>query len=109
MINSSNKVHIIYLAYTIKLSFYYKKIGISLQKINKFYLNIFEMLIANLLVMYILKKIWFFQKIVLLANISIKIDLKIFSLTFCKTEICFAKQKLVWRTYKAVKILLTIK
>lgn len=45
----------------------------------------------------------------ILANISMKIELKIFCLTFSNANIQFNKYKLTWRSYTTTKALLIIK
>lgn len=108
-INLINKINTIYSDYTIKLSFYTKKIKIDMQKIDKSYSNIFKIVITNCLIKNKLESIQFFYKAFLLANISLEVVLKIFSLTFSKRNMLFTKQKLVFRTYIAIETLLIFK
>ena len=56
-----------------------------------------------------LKRVRFFQKTFLLANISLEIVLEMFFHTLSRANIWFAKQKFVWRTYTVRKTLLTTK
>ena len=90
-INLINKINTIYSDYTIKLSFYTKKIKIDMQKIDKSYSNIFKIVITNCLIKNKLESIQFFYKAFLLANISLEVVLKIFSLTFSKRNMLFTK------------------
>ena len=62
LINLGNKINIIHSVYTIKLSFYAKNINISIKKIDRFYLNIFKIIIENCLVKNKLKKANSFKK-----------------------------------------------
>lgn len=78
-----------YLIYTPKLVFYTKKINVRVQKIDKFYLYIFGIVIIDCLVQNKLKKIRFFQENFLLTNISLEIVLEIFFLIFSKANIYF--------------------
>ena len=50
IINLKNEINAIHQAYNIKLGFYTKKIDIGIQKIDKLYLNVFEMIIVEYLV-----------------------------------------------------------
>lgn len=57
LISSDSKINIIHPIYTTKLGFCFKKIVISIQKIDKSYFNIFEIVIANFLVKNRIKKV----------------------------------------------------
>ena len=92
MINLSSKINIIYSIYIIKLGLYNKKINISKQKIDEFYLNSFEMVIVDCLVQNKLKKIRFLLEIFMLANISLELVLGIYFFTFNKVNIWFIEQ-----------------
>lgn len=48
LINFGNRINIIQLTYIIKLGLYIKKIYINIQKIYKLYLDILDIIIANL-------------------------------------------------------------
>lgn len=54
-----------------------------------------------------MKRIRFFQQNILLANISLKMALKISFFTFNKANIWFIKKKFVYKTYMTAKALLT--
>ena len=84
-----------HLIYAMKLDFCTKKINISMQKIDESYLNIFEIIIVYCLVKDTLRKVYFFQKLFLLANINLEIVLEIFFLSLNKGDIRFAEKKLV--------------
>ena len=60
LISLDNKVNIIYLIYTTKLDFYTRKIYVSMQQINKFYLYLFEIVIVDCLIKNKLEKVQFF-------------------------------------------------
>ena len=60
LIDLSSKINVMHLAYTTKLGFYAKKVNVSIQKINTFYLDIFRIVIANCLVKNKLGKVQFF-------------------------------------------------
>ena len=50
LIDLGSKVYTIYPTYAIKLGLYSDKVDVSVQKINKFYLDYFKMIIADCLV-----------------------------------------------------------
>lgn len=70
------------LVYILKLDFKVYYTNVRVQKIDGFIFKIFEMIIANFQIEKKPKKAQFFQKTFLLANISIKMVLEIFFLTF---------------------------
>ena len=84
-----------YLAYATKLCLCTRKIDVGTQKIDRFYLDTFRMVIADCSVKNKLERVRFFQKTFLLANISLKVVLGMFFLTLSKADIRIAKQKLV--------------
>ena len=96
-------------AYITKLGLRIRKIGVSAQKINRSHLDTFEIVIVDCLVKNKFERIRFFQKIFLLANISLEIVLKMLFLTFSKADIWFAEQKFVWMIYIAAEALPTIR
>ena len=96
-------------AYTTKLGLCTSKIDAGAQKIDGFYLNTFEIVIADCLVKNKLGRVRFFKETFLLTNISLKMVLEMPFFIFSRTDIRFAKQKFVWRTYKAAKTLPTIR
>lgn len=65
------------------------------------------MIIANIRLKNKLKKVQFFLKAFLLANISVKMVLEMLFLTFNRAKLRFAKKKLIQRSYTAVKALFT--
>ena len=65
------------------------------------------MVIADCSVKDKLRKIWFFQKTFLLANIGLEVVLRMFFLIFSKADIWFKELKFVWRIYTATKALPT--
>ena len=80
-----------YPAYTMKLGLHAKKTDVNMQKINKFHLNTFKIVIADYSVKNKLKRVRFFQKTFLLANISLERALKMLFFTFNKADIQFAE------------------
>ena len=78
-------------AYVIKLGLHIKKIDVGAQKINGSYLDIFGMVIANCLIKNKLRRVQFFQKTFLLANIGLKVVIGMLFLIFSRANIWFAK------------------
>ena len=60
LIDSGSKVNAIHSAYTTELGFRTKKIDVGIQKIDRFYLDTFEMVIADYLVKDKLGRVQFF-------------------------------------------------
>lgn len=55
-----------------------------------------------------LKKVWFFEKTFLLTDTNMKMVLEMPFLFFSNTDVKFAEsEKLTWRSYNTIKILLT--
>ena len=75
------------LAYIVQQGLKLQKTIIDAQKIDKFSLTIYNMVIATLQILDKLGHSWFFQKTFLLANISIKVILGILFLTFSIVDI----------------------
>lgn len=109
LINLRDKVNVINSSFAKKLSIYIWQTKISTQKINISNIKIFRIVIASFLIEYKRRKSQFFEKIFLLANISINIVLKIFFLTLSNMEINFMNWKLNWRLYIIIKAFPTIK
>ena len=59
-INLGSEVNAMYPTYTTKLGFYARKIDVNIQKIDKFYLDTFEIVIADYSVKDKLQKVEFF-------------------------------------------------
>lgn len=91
MIDLGNKLNVMNLAYTKKLRLYVRKTNIKANKMNKSYLNIFEIIIASFSHQNKLRKAGFFKKPFLVANTRIEVILKIFFFAFGNVNIQFAK------------------
>ena len=107
LIDLGSKVNVMHPIYAIKLGLHARKIDVSIQKIDGYYLDTFKIVIADCLVKDKLESVQFFQKIFLLANIGLEIVLGMYFPTLSKTNIRFMERELVWRTYTAAEILLT--
>ena len=107
LIDKCSEVNVMHPTYTTKLGLYARKIDVSAQKINRFYPDIFGIVISDYSVKNRLKRVRFFPETYLLANISLKVVLEMLFLIFGKTKIRFAEQELVWRTYIDIETLPT--
>lgn len=81
----------------------------SIRKIDGSALVTYRIVKAGFFIQNKLKKIWFFKKTFLLANISIKIVLKKLFVTFSNVNIWFVEKKLIWRSYTTIEVFLTTK
>lgn len=106
-INSSSEVNIIYLAYAKKIGLFVKKTDISAQKIDDFALATFDIVIAAFLVNDKDRKVKFFKKIFLLANISLEVVLGMLFLILSNVDVRFLEQQLLWHVYTTAKALPT--
>lgn len=93
--------------YVAKLGLQVRKTIVKAQKIDGSPLKTFEIVLASFSVQNKLEKTWFFQKIFLLANTSIKVVLEMAFLIFSGMNVCFAEKKLKQRNYTAAKALPT--
>ena len=107
LIDLGSKINAMHPAYATKLSLRARKIDVGAEKIDRSYLDTFEMVIADCSGKNKLGRVRFFQKTFLLANIDLEVVLRMLFLTLSKANIRFAEQKLVWRTYMVAKALLT--
>ena len=107
--DSRSEVNAMHSACTTKLSFCARKIDVCVQKIDRFHLDIFRIVIADCLVKNKLRRVRFFQKTFLLANIGLEVVLGMLFVTFSRVDIWFTEQKFVWRTDMTAKALPTTK
>lgn len=104
-----SEINAMTLVYIKKLGFVIWKIDIDDQKIDDSALMTYYMAIVRFLLKDKLRRDWFFEKIFLLANISMKIVLKMPFFTFVNADIRLIIKKLVWRNYIVVEALSTTK
>ena len=91
-----------------KLGFTAQKTSIKAQKIDGSPLKTYSIVLTSFLLQDSIKIVQFFEETFLLANISVEVILEILFLIFSNANIEFAElEKLTWRTYTAVKALLT--
>ena len=107
LIDLGSKVNAIHPAYTTKLGLHARKIDVGIQNIDGSHLNTFRIVIIDCSVKNKLKRVGFFQKTFLLANIGLKIVLGMLFLTVSKADKRFAERELVWRTYTTTEALST--
>lgn len=77
------------------------------QKIDKFTILTYGIVLTNLYLKNKQEKIRFFQEIFLVADIVIKVILEMLFLAFSKVEINFANRELTWKTQTLVEVLPT--
>ena len=99
LVDSGSEVNAIHPVYTMKLDLRAGKINISVQKINRFYLDTFEIVIADFSVKHKLETVYFFYGIHLLTNIGLEVAFRIYLLIFSRADVLFVEQKFVWKTY----------
>ena len=80
--------------YTLKLGLKIYTTNVGAQKINNFILKTFRMVLASFEMEDKLGRTQYFQKTFLLADISVKVVLKMLFLTFSNADIQFAKKKI---------------
>lgn len=81
-------------AYTTKLGLTSWTIKIKAQKIDSLVFKTYRMVIAKFLVYNKLGRAWFFEETFLLANINMKVVLKMPFLSFSDTNLQFGARKL---------------
>ena len=95
-------------AYAAKLGLTTQKTSIGAKKIDGSPLKTYDILSAKFLLLNSLKKVQFFGKTFLLADISRKIVLKILFLSLNNVDVKFTElEKLTWRLYTITKALVT--
>ena len=107
--NSNSEVNAMAPAYAAKLGLKVCLINVGAQKINSSSLRTFEMVIAGFQIKDKLGKARFFQEWFLLGNISMKVVLGMFFLTFNNADIQFAEKEFTSRSYTTAEILSTTK
>ena len=105
LMDLASEVNAMQPVYTMKLGFHVRKINVNAEKIDRSYLDIFGMVIIDLLVKNKLGRAQFFRKTFLLANIGLELVLKMLFLILSRADIWFAEQKLVWKTYTTIETL----
>ena len=94
LLNSGSKVNAIAPAYAAHLGLQVRVTDVVVQKIDKFSLITYGMVIALFQVVNKLGRFWFFQETLLLANISMEVFLGMSFLTFSNTNVQFVEKKL---------------
>ena len=87
LLDSGSEVNAITLAYATQLGLEVRRTNVGTQKIDKFSLATYSMVIVAFQVLDKLTCFWFFQQTFLLANISIEVVLSISLLTFSNVNI----------------------
>lgn len=92
-----------------KLGFKIWPTNLKVLKIDGSTLEIFGMVLANFQFKDKFKKAQFFQKTLLVADISVEMILEILFLTFNNANMLFVERELIWRAYSTVEVLFTTK
>ena len=109
LINLGSKVNVITPVYAKPLGLQVWKTDVGAQKIDGSLLRTFGIVIIGFQVEDKLNTARFFQELFLLAEISMKVVLKMPFLIFSNTDIQFVEKELTWRFYTAAEALLTTK
>ena len=109
LIDSGNKVNTMTPAYALKLGLKVHTTDVRAQKIDSSTLETFGMVLASFQIEDKLSRIQYFQKTFLLADISVKVVLRMPFLTLSNVNIQFAEKKLTWRSYITTEALPTTK
>ena len=109
LINLGSKVNTRNLNFAKKINLQLHKTKIGTQKVDDSKLNIFDIIIASLSKKNKEEKSCIFEKMFLLANISMNIALKISFLTLSNIEINFVGHHIYWRIYTVAKVLLIVR
>lgn len=108
LIDSSGEIIAITPIYKARLGLFIWKTNVKAQKIDKLTLVTYGMVIAQFSLQNKLKKVWFFEKTLLLVDISMKIILRIAFFSLNNVHIWFTETcNLTWRNYTAAKSILT--
>lgn len=94
MIDSSGEINDMTPVCTLKLGQKIRLTNIKAQIIDGYIFETFEMVLASFQVKDKLKRVWFFQKSFLLADISVEVILGIFFLIFSNIDIQFVEKEL---------------
>ena len=107
LINLGSKVNAMHLIYAKKLGLNIRKTDVKTQKIDSTTLKTFRMVIAAFLVHDRARKVGFFEKTFLLADISMDVALEMPFFNLSNANIWFTYRKLYWRSYTIPKALPT--
>ncbi len=95
-------------AYATKLSLIAKNPSVGAQKIDGLPLETYGIVSVSFSLQDNLRRVWFFEKTFLLANISMEVVLEMPFLFFSNIDVEFAElKKLIWRSYMAAEALPT--
>ena len=103
LLDSGREVNAMTSAYMANLGFKVRVTNVGMQKIDRFSLATYSMVIAAFQVVNKLGRSRFFQETFLLADINMEVVLSMAFLTFRNANIQFAKKELTWRTYTIKK------
>lgn len=90
--------------YVAKLGVIPRLTRIDAQKIDGSLLKIYEIVTVIFFIENHFRRIWFFKKIFLLADISMVLVLEIFFLSFSNTDIKFNVEEFIWRKFTIMEV-----
>lgn len=97
--DSSSEINIIYLIFAKEFRLFVKPIEVGAQKIDGITLNIYGMLVAIFSMTKKINQIRFFEKTLLVVNITLKAVFGIFFLILNNPDVDFLDYKLYWKNY----------
>ena len=109
LLDSGSEVNTIYPTFTEKLGFVVRTTIIGAQKINSTTLKTYGKVLAVFSVTDQADRVRFFEKIFLVANISLDVVLRMSFLTLSAVDVNFPKRELQWRSYTIEEVFPTTK
>lgn len=103
--HSGSKVNAITSVSVIIFKFIQKLTNVKVEKIDSHFLKIYGMISVKFLLKNNLGKVWFFKKICLLAEISMKVVFEMCFLFFRKVNIKFGIEELTWKKYTIAEVM----
>lgn len=104
-INSNSEINAITPVYVKKLGLWIRKTDVSIQKIDGITLVTYDMVIANFSLKDKYGQNRFFEKIFLMADISMEVVLSMLFVFLSNANVRFVEKKLEWRRYTIIKAL----
>ena len=99
LLDFKSKVNVMTPAYAAHLGFKVRVTNVGVQKIDRFSLATYGMVITAFQVINKLGRSWFFQETFLLADIKMEVVLGMLFFTLSNADVQFAEKELTWRTY----------
>ena len=109
LLDLGSKVNAMTLAFALKLGLKTHHTDIGAQKIDDSTLQTFGTVLASFQVEDKLGRAWFFQKLFLLADITMQLMLGMLFLTLSNADVSFLQRELIWKSYTVDEALPTTK